>query len=207
MTNQYTPWTGAKEVGDNVRLPDVWAALHSNADAWNRAALAADAHHRRNMIDDSDKAVLGALESVDALIWGTFAGAAGWTAYSAIATSWCEDPNIVEVATVWAPLALPYLSKPAAKRSARLLNPKYKIADRKLSTLIGGSSQSNELLCLHILSDQAPLVYDMDQAFLQAAPPEVAQVFLAYKPREDDALKIWNHLNPYWQAAIQSAAA
>ena len=95
------PMTGVTDLGDGLTVVDIWQGLHANAIAWQAHPYGASAVQNRMLIDGTDLSVLRALAAYPCASWAALCAAAGWTAYGAVALSWCEGATLPQVFDGW----------------------------------------------------------------------------------------------------------
>lgn len=169
MAQPTGPYIGTLTFGDKVTLPDIWQGLHSDADSWQRAALAPDAVRQRVGIDDSSRALLRCLADCSMMRWLSLVESVGITQLGAIALSWCEGAQLEEVSATLRKI----VKKPQGfdERTVRLLNPALQSPMRRVSHMIELSNRDAGQLALLILADPRPIDLDIAPTWMNEIPP------------------------------------
>lgn len=178
----YSPMQGANMVNDTT-LPEIWAKLHRLARGWGDLWKSDDLEYERRHLDRSSRELLSGLEAVPIENWCALSAATGWTAYSAIACSWCKDAEISHVWEGWETSGFPLKPLPEFERPARLLNPALLPKANSLSEIVEAGSNSHIAICAMLAALKEPLVFDMPREIMVKAPPEIA-AFLHAKMRQ-----------------------
>lgn len=169
---------GARDLGEGLTLPYVWNAIHLSAQLVATLETKGGALVESDRINKSDAFLYHSLQHVDAQDWKAFCAAAGWTAYGAVALSWCSG---AEIQSVWDALDASGLAPspdPGFDRLAQFLNPEILPEGSTLSELRGQSGGRQIAFCALIAACRAPLVWDLPEDTLCNAPPEIVAFLL-----------------------------
>ena len=194
------PMTGVTDLGDGLTVVDIWQGLHANAIAWQAHPYGASAVQNRMLIDGTDLSVLRALAAYPCASWAALCAAAGWTAYGAVALSWCEGATLPQVFDGWRASGFPLKPLPEYERPARFINPALLPQTRKLSELATAAEPDILALCAMIAHSPEPPEFDVPHPSLRGTPnPQVAAFLksrMLQKPsrtqEEDDLIAAWS---------------
>lgn len=199
----FNEFEGAKEISDGIFLPTVWTALHENAVSWRRASMSFDTLKQRAAIHENDLALLGALSDTSASQWIGFCDATGWTAYGAIALSWCKGAELSQVWEIWETAGLQLKPIPEIERSARLINPALLSETNSLKKLIAISQNKPLPICLTIAAKGDALEIDLSDNMARSASPWIASFLKANMERRKDRTAKQAGLISEWTRVIK----
>ena len=141
-----------------------------------------------------------ALKQVDAQRWNKLCDASGWTAYGAVALSWCQGATLPQVFDGWRASGFPLKPLPEYERPARFINPALLPRTRKLSELATAAEPDILALCAMIAHSPEPLEFDVSHPSLRGSPNPQIVAFLKsrmlQKPsrtqEEEDLIAAWS---------------
>jgi hypothetical protein len=176
------PYLGVKKVGKDMNMVSVWSGLHSRAGTPYVSENVFANSPERDLVDGTDFFALQQLQGVAAGDWWNFCSAVGWTAYGAVALSWCSDAQPSQVWTAWLASGCPLKPLPEYERPVRMINPALFPPTRSLREIIHWVASQNPAdpevrhfavsACLVALRE--PLVFDLEPADYLEAPAQIA---------------------------------
>ena len=187
-------------IGSVGTLADVWIMLHHDAYILANNSGTGAARGNTESVDLYDQRVLKMLVDVSLQEWEKLCTAAGWTAYGAVALSWCEGATLPQVFDSWRASGFPLKPLPEYERPARFINPALLPRTRKLSELAAAAEPDILGLCAMIAHSPEPLEFDVPHPSLRGSPNPQIVAFLKsrmlQKPsrtqEEDDLIAAWS---------------
>ena len=177
----YDPFAGCKHI-DNVTLPETWQRLHIIATAWVDIYKSQHRDYERALLDRSTWHTLEPLAKIEAKDWFNLCAAAGWTAYGAVALSWCEGVTLNQVWQGWD--ASGAILKPLDdfERPTRFLNPALLPNSDKISLIAKAFFEVYTddrpsyqfCICCSLIAAGDSLEFDVSSEQLSRAEPQTA---------------------------------
>ncbi len=188
------PYLGVKKVGKDMNMVSIWSGLHNRAKTpYVSEKIYADSPES-DLVNGTDLFALQQLEGVAARDWWNFCSAVGWTAYGAVALSWCRDALPNQVWTGWVASGFPLKPLMEYERPARMINPALRPQTRNLREIAHwvvsqNPADANEYqfaVCACLVALKEPPVFDLEPAEYVEAPAQIAAFLKSRLLRKPD---------------------
>lgn len=195
------PHKGALKANDAF-LPEIWVKLHRLARGWSDLWQSDDLEYERSNLDRTSLSLLQDMKEIDAEAWINLCAASGWTAYGAIAISWCKNGALAQVWAGWEASEFPIKRAEGFERPAHLLNPMLLPKTNSLSEITMICQQRTLPLCITLSARKgAPLTFDVPVQTLSEMPAQAAAFLLPLLEKQDGLGADERHLAEYWRAS------
>ncbi|MCF6445017.1 hypothetical protein [Nereida sp. MMG025] len=192
---------------NGATLPEIWVKLHRLARGWSDLWQSDDLEYERSNLDRTSLSLLQDMKDIEAESWINLCAAAGWTAYGAIAVSWCKNGTLEQVWASWGASGFPIKRTEGFERPAHLINSSLLPKTNSLSKIMVMCQHRTLPLCITQSARKgAPLTFDIPVQTLSKMPAQAAAFLLPLLETQNGLDADERHLADFWSASGDARA-
>ncbi|MBB3948724.1 hypothetical protein GGQ73_004719 [Rhizobium skierniewicense] len=166
-------YLGARKLGPDIMLANVWEWLHRNANHWAQIASVSPSHHNLKAIDEIDQRNLAYLNDCPAKAWQLLCAGTGETIYGASALSWCQGATFDDVVAMWRRTKVPLVPTATFVRATRLINRNVLPKANSLRSILDQPERGTLYCCILISASNQETFIDLSREDFRNAAQEI----------------------------------